>query len=170
MGVDITLILIIFGGLLALFPGWLLFQKAYFTSRWRFLTVLCGLLLTALLAAGAFWFPFYLDAGKQVARYETLIDLLLYGVSSLVLVALLAYIVDFLWETPGRALLGASACFAITALPVLYYVYAPEMHQRFEIEIVEQDGTGEGSAPEDSGEFAPYSPQALFKVQAWHLI
>lgn len=169
MGVDIILILTIIGGLLALFPGWLLFQKAYFISRWRFLTVSCGLLLTALLAAGAFWLPFYLDAGKQVARYETLIDLMVYGVSPLVLVALLGYVVDFLWETPGRALLAAAACFAIAALPILYYVYAPKMHQRFEIEIVEPDGPGEDGTPDDSGELAPYSPQALFKVQAWHL-
>jgi hypothetical protein len=132
---DVVLISTIGMGCLALIPGWLMCQKAFYTSRrwWAIGTVLMSLILPCLLAPIAFALPFLISWGKQVGPYDTLVDMLLYGASGLGLIALAGYVADHIDEKPVRALLSGTACLAIVLLPILYYFFADWMHSQLDI-------------------------------------
>lgn len=122
-------------GLLAAYPGWLLCQKAYFTSRWPKLCVVGCLLLTAGLATLAFYLPFRVAAGAEVAALDMFTDFIMLAVCPVGLLAFIAYVMDHLSESPLRASLAGAACFAIALLPILYYLYGGQMLAAMEITI-----------------------------------
>jgi hypothetical protein len=132
-----VLIPLMIGGLLAFVPAWLMLHKAFFTSRWRVATVLMCPAVICVLAAPAFYLPFYLSKGKEVGPYDTLNDLLLFGVVPLAFIALAAYVADHFSESPTRCLISSSACIAIAVLPILYFLLAIKMHRDLEIKVLE---------------------------------
>lgn len=134
---QITQLIITVAGLAAIAPGWLLSTHLYFGARWPILAVLLIVLVTGLLATLGFYVPFLVDNGKEVKPLETLIDLLIYSVAPLGLIALIAYVLDHIHERPTMVLIACSACFAISALPVAYYFLAEQMHEKYQIVVIQ---------------------------------
>lgn len=132
---DWVVISVVIGGLVAAVPGWYMCQTAYFCSRWGIVTAMMAAVLTAAMTAGPFWLVFTLAKGKELKPYDTLNDLMLFGVAPLALIALAAYVADHFSESPVRKLIAGSACFAIAALPILYFFYAERMHTEMNIQI-----------------------------------
>lgn len=133
------LIPLILAGLLAVIPGWRMYQFAYFTcEKSRIILVLMCLVVPFLLAAPAFWIPFLFSKGKEVDATKTLFDLLMYGAAPLGLIALLAYVADHFSESSFRKLVSGAACFAVAMLPIAYYFRAEQMHTQMEITVSDQ--------------------------------
>lgn len=122
-------------GLIAAYPGWLMSQKAFFISRWRILTVIMGLAMPFAIAIPIFYLPFWMAKGKELKPYDTFTELIIYSIIPVGCVALFAYVLDHLHESPRRSLIAGSACFAIVLLPVLYYLFCNQMHADMGITI-----------------------------------
>lgn len=126
-------------GLIAAYPGWLMCQKAYYTARWKIATVLAAIVIPPILAYPLFFIPFWVSKGKDVGPYDTFTDMLIFTACPIGVIALIAYVLDFLAETPGRAVVAGAACFAIMLLPFGYYFYAAKLHSDFEINVTDTD-------------------------------
>ncbi len=125
-------------GIIPLYPGWLMCQKAFFTSRWRILTVLICIVLPLLIAAPFFFLPFWLAKGQERDWTTMATDFVLWGICPVGLIGLVAYVMDHLEERPLRAALAGASCVAITLMAVAYYFYAPELQTKLGIIVSRQ--------------------------------
>lgn len=138
-------------GLLTIYLGWRLSHPVFFMGRNPIVHVIITGLLTVVFFVAAFWFPFYLSQGEQVGIYETFIDLMLFGVCPLALIALLGYVLDHVTEWPLMLLVGGAACFAMSVLPVAYYFAADDMHATMEITPMREDDGLDPKSPLTAG-------------------
>ena len=122
-------------GLVALYPGWMMSQKGYFLCYWKIPGVMVLVLLPMLIAGGFFYLPFWIASGSEIEAFSAFIDFTLYSICPLCLIAIIAYVMDNLFETPTRAIIAGSCCFAVFLLPVLYYFLAEQMHASLDITI-----------------------------------
>lgn len=123
-------------GLLALYPGWLMCQKAYFMARWRWLVVALSILLPLVFAVPMFYLPFLLAKGKQVKDIDMFTDFVTLGICPLLLVALIAYVMDHLSERLGRSLVSGTTCIAIALLPIAYHLFGNKMFEQMGITLL----------------------------------
>ncbi|MBX3422582.1 MAG: hypothetical protein KF752_13595 [Pirellulaceae bacterium] len=124
-------------GLVGIVTGVALLVKA-FSFQYGFARgiLIHALSLLLLLPAGLLM-PLWLLSGEphQLAHLQA--DVLMYGISGLLGVAILCFIIDHLTEFPGMLLVAAAACFAAAIFPWIYWAGATSLHQRFSIQIVE---------------------------------
>ncbi len=140
--INYVLVPIMLAALIALWPAWLLLYRVAFSSRhWWVsgLRLILVLLLTVGLGALAFHIPFWLSSGKSVGLFETLIDLLLYGVFPLVAVGLIAYAMDHFSERPLMIVLAAATCISVAGLPVAYYFLAESYRDKYDINLPDSE-------------------------------
>lgn len=129
--------------LIAAYPGWLMYQKAYYTSRrwWRVVTILFGLILPFFMAAVVFFIPFNVCAGTETHHAGMFTDFVLYAICPLAVIGLIAYVLDYMGDMqkprPRRALAAGAACFAIAMLPTIYFFSAPQLFESYEIVVNE---------------------------------
>lgn len=120
-------------GLAAVLPGWRLSQRGVLSSRRRVLMGMLAVVMPIALAVPMFYLPFWLSEGKELAPYQTFSDLLLFSVFPLGCIALLGYAADHFAEGAFKCVVAGSACFALAAMPILFYFLAEQMHTKFNI-------------------------------------
>ncbi|MCR9296090.1 MAG: hypothetical protein NXI32_25520 [bacterium] len=125
--------------LIAAYPGWLMYQKAFYTSQgwFRLLTALFCLLLPPVIAGICFFIPFQVLRGSQSTAQSLFTDFVTYAILPAGVLALLGWVADFIADRdrPRRAMFGGAALFAIVLLPAAYYLYADQAADQFEIQV-----------------------------------
>ncbi len=139
---DQVLIVAILVGLVAIYPAWLLCQKAFFQSEWRAATVVACLTVPILIVAPFFYLPFWIYQDQEVKPSDMFTDFVLYGACPVLLIALIAYVMDHLNERPQRAVVAGAACLAIAMLPILYYFFADRMFADMGITLLQATTDG----------------------------
>ena len=135
-------------GLIALYPAWLMFQKAFLMSRKKKAStvVLCLILPLAVLAACAVA-PFLVHADSEIKRLDFFIDFVLFAICPAALVGLAGFVWDQIEERPFRSILCAAGCLTVAILPTLYYLHVDDLASRFEVILISDNTT----PPDDVG-------------------
>lgn len=119
----------------ALVTGIGLVIKAFSFHSEYLISSILGLVGTALFTAAGLLIPLKFLSGTTSLQEHLFADLMMYGISGLVVVAILCFIVDHLFERPSFLMLAAAACFAILIFPWIY-LGAPQMfNEKFQITI-----------------------------------
>lgn len=141
----------------AILTGAGLLAKAFnFQRRYLFGIAFCSLWTVVLTAAGVL-LPLVILAGQPYEQQHLLADLMMIGITCLVVIAVGSFIVDHLTERPKYLLLGAGACFAIAIFPWIYQVFREPLNDHFRIAITEQIDSAIDTLPSESASSSPGS-------------
>ena len=141
--VNIVLATVLLLTLIAVWLGYRLAHQGFFCNRSPILALLLCIICTAAFAGGGLSLPFYLHQGNQVTEQNLVVDLMLFGLAPLIMIALVGYAMDHLMERPSMLMIGAAACFAMPVIPVGGW-FRSEMLERFQITIVAPDSLTPG--------------------------
>lgn len=106
------------------------FQNHYLASS------INGILALAILSSIGLLGPLALLAGKQYQQSHLLADLLMFGVSGLVVLGVVFFIIDHLQERPGFLMLAAAASLSIGVFPWIYILNVERFNKLFDISII----------------------------------
>jgi hypothetical protein len=123
----------------AILTGAGLIAKAFsFQSRYAMSLSIC-LLSTILLTATGLIVPLLILAGQTYDPHSLLVDILMIGISLLVLIGFASFIVDHLAERPSCLMISAGACFAIALFPWTYQLFRNSLNDHFRIVLIQPD-------------------------------
>lgn len=109
------------------------FQSQYLQS------LLVGLFGTIVFTAAGLLIPLAFFSGKDYQQDHLLADLLMFGISGLVLVGIFCFIVDHLNEKPNFLMLAAAASLGVALFPWVYIVFHKDLNAGFQIAIVQPE-------------------------------
>lgn len=141
-------------GLIALYPAWLMYQKAFMMSRKKIATAFLSIVLPPIVIGLCVIIPFFMHAGAEIASLDLFIDFVLFAIVPAALVGLVGFVSDQIAEKPLRTTLCAAGCLAVAALPPIYYLHGKDLADRFDITLVaeEESKTNESGDNEESQE------------------
>lgn len=122
--------------LVALATGVGLVVKAFSFQSQYLLGGSVGILGTLCFTALGLLVPLVVLSGKTYQQSHLLVDLMMLGVSGLVVLGVVFFIVDHLQERPNFLILAASASLAIGIFPWLYVVSSVKLNEQFQIAVV----------------------------------
>lgn len=143
----------------ALLPAFRFLNSAVACSRTttgRAVVLLAGILLTSVLAAGFLYLPFFLAQGKEVDEFQLLVDLALFSLFPLGVIALVGYAADHMAgaDRPAKPLLAGCALVALAALPTLFFFFSDRLQREFEIEVI-REANRNNTVNIDQGQASP---------------
>ncbi len=135
-------------GLVAGITGIFLLLKAFsFQMSYVFGMLMC-LLSTALLTMVGLMIPLLVNSGETILQSHLTADVLMYGTATLIVVAILAFIIDHVTEFPAILTVAAAACFSIAIFPWIYWSQQGQLNDRFSIVITQPQPKGNETAKE----------------------
>lgn len=125
--------------LAAILTGVGLIAKAFsFQSGIAASLVICVVSSLLLTAAGVL-LPLLILAGQTYEQHTLFVDILMIGITGLVLIAVASFMVDHLTERPSCLMISAGACFAIAVFPLTYQLFRGSLNDHFRIEITQSE-------------------------------
>jgi len=121
--------------LAALVTGVGLVIKALSLQSHYLVSSLIGIFALAVLTAIGLLAPLAFLSGKQYQQSHLFADLLMMGISGLVILGVTFFIVDHLQERPGFLMLAAAASLAIGIFPWIYILNIERFNKQFDISI-----------------------------------
>lgn len=110
------------------------FQNRYLAS------ILFFILFAVMLTAVGLVVPLMILSGQTYFEHRNLlVDVLMMGISGLVVIAIASFIVDHLMERPIFLMLSAGACLAIALLPWAYHFFSGPLNNQFRISVLPPD-------------------------------
>lgn len=139
-------------GFIALYPAWLMYQKAFMMTRKKLGIAVLSFLLPFAILAGCIFIPFLLHANSEIEELDLFIDFVLFSIVPAAVLGLIGFVWDQVNERPSRTVLGAAGCIAVALLPVVYYLHGHDLAHRFEITVTQDQSDSEEISEPESNE------------------
>jgi hypothetical protein len=85
--------------------------------------------------------PLYFMSGSERIQHHLAADVIMFGASGLILIAIIGFTIDHMMERPNWLMVAAAAVVSMGIFPFLYRFSQESLNQRYDITIVQPDLT-----------------------------